>query len=238
MRQLLPTCAEDVDLREAYRYPVDRSWLRANMVTSLDGSAVKDGRSGGLGGPADKEVFGVLRSLCDAVLVGAGTARAEGYRAPRAKDADVERRGQSGQRPTPVLVLVTRGLDLDPTGALFTGTERTVVVTSGSADTSARDRLAEVADLVVVGDDQVDIGAALDVLRARGLRRILCEGGPSLLGDLAAAGRLDELCVTISPQLVGGDGPRILHGPDLELGLRPTLLLEQGGVLLARYAVA
>ncbi|HEX7187353.1 MAG TPA: dihydrofolate reductase family protein, partial [Actinomycetes bacterium] len=73
--------------------------------------------------------------------------------------------------------------------------------------------------------------------RARGLQRILCEGGPSLLGDLAAAGRLDELCVTISPQLVGGDGSRILHGPDLELGLRPTLLLEQDGVLLARYAV-
>ena len=237
MRQLLPTYAADVDLHEAYRYPVDRPWLRANMVTSLDGSAVKDGRSGGLGGPADKEVFGVLRSLCDAVLVGAGTARAEGYRAPRAKEAHVERRRQSGQRPAPVLVLVTRGLDLDPTGALFTGTERTVVVTSGSTDTSARDRLAEVADLVVAGDDQVDIGAAFDVLRERGLRRVLCEGGPSLLGDLAAAGRLDELCVTISPQLVGGDGPRILHGPDLELGLRPTLLLEQDGVLLARYAV-
>ena len=237
MRQLLPTYTEDVDLHEAYRYPVDRPWLRANMVTSLDGSAVKDGRSGGLGGPADKEVFGVLRSLCDAVLVGAGTARAEGYRAPRAKETDVERRRQSGQRPAPVLVLVTRGLDLDPTGDLFTGTERTVVVTSGSAETSARDRLAEVADVVVAGDDLVDMGAALDVLRERGLRRVLCEGGPSLLGDLAAAGRLDELCVTIAPQLVGGDGPRILHGPDLELGLRPTLLLEQDGVLLARYAV-
>ncbi len=131
MRQLLPTYAEDVDLHEAYRYPVDRPWLRANMVTSLDGSAVKDGRSGGLGGPADKEVFGVLRSLCDAVLVGAGTARAEGYRAPRAKEAHVETRRESGQRPAPVLVLVTRGLDLDPAGALFTGTERTVVVTSG-----------------------------------------------------------------------------------------------------------
>jgi riboflavin biosynthesis pyrimidine reductase len=235
MRQLLPTPADRVDLHEVYAHPGGRLYVRANMVTSLDGSAVKDGRSGGLGGPADKEVFGVLRSLCDAVLVGAGTARAEGYRAPRAKEADAGRRRAAGQRPAPVLVLVTRGLDLDPGSDLFTGAERTVVVTSGSSDDAARDRLAEVADVVVAGDERVDLSIALDQLAGRGLTRILCEGGPSLLGDLAAAGRLDELCLTISPQLVGGDGPRIARGPDLDVDLSPASLLEADGVLLARY---
>ena len=242
MRQLLPTAADTVDLPDAYAYPADippgAAWVRANMVASLDGSAVKDGRSGGLGGPADKEVFGVLRSLCDAVVVGAGTARAEGYRAPRAKEVDGDRRAADSRRPAPVLVLVSRKLDLDPASDLFTGTERTVVVTSGSADRTSRDRLAEVADLVVAGDDDVDLAAAVDALAGRGLTRLLCEGGPSLLADVAAAGRLDELCLTISPQLVGGDGPRILHGADLDLAVTPTLLLEQDGVLLARYGRA
>ena len=235
MRQLLPTAADSVDLHEAYAYPHAAPWLRANMVASLDGSAVKDGRSAGLGGPADKEVFGVLRSLCDAVVVGAGTARAEGYRAPRAKEVDADRRRAHGQRAAPVLVLVSRGLDLDPASDLFTGTERTVVVASGSADRTARDRLSEVADLVVTGDDDVDLSAAFDELAEHGLPRLLCEGGPSLLADVAAAGRLDELCVTISPQLVGGDGPRIIHGAELDLAVRPALLLERDGVLLARY---
>ena len=244
MRQLLPTAADSVDLHRVYAYPADvdegagstgTPWVRANMVTSLDGSAVKDGRSGGLGGPADKAVFDVLRSLCDAVVVGAGTARAEGYKAPRAKDVDADRRREHGQRPAPVLVLVSRGLDLDPSSDLFTGDDRTVVVASGSADRTARDRLSEVADVLVAGDDQVDISAALDGLAERGLWRVLCEGGPSLLADVAEAGRLDELCVTIAPQLVGGDGPRILHGASVDLALTPQLLLEQDGLLLARY---
>jgi riboflavin biosynthesis pyrimidine reductase len=235
MRRLLPSWEDQVDLPAAYAYPAEGPWVRANMVTSLDGSAVKDGRSGGLGGPADKEVFDLLRSLCDAVVVGAGTARAEGYRAPRAKEAAAEGRRERRQRPAPALVLVTRTLGLDPGSDLFTGAERTVVVTSGSTDPAARDRLAMVADVVVAGDDQVDIGAALDALHERGWPHLLCEGGPSLLAAIAAAGRLDELCLTISPQLVGGDGPRILNGSTLDVDLRPASLLEQDGVLLARY---
>lgn len=235
MQQLLPTYGAEVDLEAVYAHPASDAWLRANMVASLDGSAVKDGRSGGLGGPADKKVFGLLRSLCDAVVIGAGTARAEGYRAPRAKEVDAEGRRDRGQRPTPVLVLVTRRLALDPTGDLFTGSERTIVVTCDSSDPVARRQLAEVADVIVAGDDQVDIGAALDELAARGLPRMLCEGGPRLLADVTAAGRLDELCLTISPQLVGGAGTRILNGSDLDLDLRPASLLEHDGELLARY---
>ena len=238
MRQLLPSYVDEVShdaLVEAYRYPVDRAWVRANMVSSLDGSAVKDGRSQQLGGDADKAVFDVLRGLADVVLVGAGTARAEGYRGLRAKQPYAEVRAALRQLPSPVLALVSRRLDLDPASQLFTGEERTVVITHQHSTAAGRARLAEVADVIVAGDDQVDLGAALDALTDRGLSRALCEGGPSLLGDLAAAGRLDELCLTLSPQLVGGDGSRIVKGPDLDDQLSLAVLLEQDGVLLSRW---
>jgi riboflavin biosynthesis pyrimidine reductase len=208
------------------------------MVSSLDGSAVRDGRSEGLSSAADKEVFGVLRGLADVVLVGAGTARTEGYRALRPKEAYAGVRASLGQRPAPVLALVSGRLDLDPGSQLFHGgAERTVVITHASADAAARDRLAAVADVVVAGDDAVDLVAALDTLTERGLGRVLCEGGPSLLDAVAAAGRLDELCLTLAPQLVGGEGPRIVSGPDLGLSLSLAHLLEQDSVLLTRYVV-
>ena len=238
MRQLHPTYDEKVDPIVAYRYPNDRPWLRANMVSSLDGSAVRDGRSEGLSSAADKEVFGVLRGLADVVLVGAGTARTEGYRALRPKEAYAEVRASMGQRPAPVLALVSGRLDLDPDSQLFQGgADRTVVITHAGADPASRDRLAAVADVVVAGDDAVDLAAALDTLTERGLGRVLCEGGPSLLAAVAAAGRLDELCLTLAPQLVGGDGPRVLNGPDLGVSLSLAHLLEQDSVLLMRYVV-
>jgi riboflavin biosynthesis pyrimidine reductase len=236
MRQLHPTYVEKVDPIVAYRYPNDRPWLRANMVSSLDGSAVRDGRSEGLSSAADKEVFGVLRGLADVVLVGAGTARTEGYRGLRPKEAYAGVRASLGQRPAPVLALVSGRLDLDPASKLFHGgAERTVVITHAGADASARDRLEAVADVVVAGDEVVDLAAALDTLAGRGLTRVLCEGGPSLLAAVATAGRLDELCLTLAPQLVGGDGPRVVTGPDLGLSLSLAHLLEQDSVLLTRY---
>ncbi len=238
MRRLLPTAVADLDhdaVVAAYAYPTDRPWLRANMVSSLDGSAVKAGRSAALGGDADKQVFDVLRGLADVVLVGAGTARTEGYRAMRPKPAYGEVRAALGQRAAPTLALVSGRLDLDPRSELFGGGERTVVITHADADRAAVDRLSEVAEVVISGDGAVDIGAALDRLATDGLRRVLCEGGPSLLAEVAAAGRLDELCLTFSPQLVGGDGPRIAHGPDLDSRLSLAHLLEQDGVLLSRW---
>ena len=238
MRQLHPTYDEKVDPIVAYRYPNDRPWLRANMVSSLDGSAVRDGRSEGLSSAADKEVFGVLRGLADVVLVGAGTARTEGYRALRPKEAYAGVRASLGQRTAPVLALVSARLDLDPASQLFHGgAERTVVITHAGADIAARDRLAAVADVVVAGDDAVDLAAGLDTLTERGLGRVLCEGGPSLLAAVAAAGRLDELCLTLSPQVVGGAGPRVVNGPDLGVSLSLAHLLEQDSVLLTRYVV-
>ena len=238
MRRLLPTYDETVDLLAAYRYPAGRPWVRANMVSSLDGSAVRDGRSRGLSGADDQQLFGVLRGLADVVLIGAGTARTEGYRALRPKPAYADLRASLGQRAAPVLALVSARLDLDPASELFHGGgDRTVVVTSSAADPAARDRLAEVADVLVAGAAQVDLPAALDELGRRELGRVLCEGGPSLLAGLVAAGRLDELCLTLSPQLVAGDGPRILTGPELDARFSVGHLLESDGVLFARYVV-
>ncbi|MEP6759876.1 MAG: pyrimidine reductase family protein [Sporichthyaceae bacterium] len=240
MRSLLPEPAGTVDLVHAYAYPGDGAWVRANMVASIDGSAVADGKSEPLSGPADKRVFGVLRGLADVVLVGAGTARAEGYRGLKARPSYAEHRAGLGQRPAPVLALVSASLDLDPATELFTGSERTIVLTTTMTDESARARLAEVAEVIVTGTDRVDLSAAIDALVALGLPRVLCEGGPHLLADLVAAGRLDELCLTTTPRLVGGDGPRIvadLHlGDVLELGL--AHLIEEDGNLFARYLVS
>jgi riboflavin biosynthesis pyrimidine reductase len=237
MRRLLPSPSDDVDLTEAYAYPLDgASWVRANMVSAVDGAATVDGRSEGLSTPGDKLVFGVLRGLADAVVVGAGTARAEGYRALRAKPEHASLRESLGQQPAPVLVLVSGRLDLDPTAPLFHGGEqRTVVVTSAASDAGSRDRLADVADILVTGEDRVDIVTALAHLVARGLTRVLCEGGPHLLADVAAAGCLDELCVTVVPRLAGGEGPRILVGAPIGTSLALAHLLEEDGALFARY---
>lgn len=239
MRRLFPTYAEEVDLAEAYAYPEGRRWVRANMVSSVDGSAVAEGRSGGLSGMGDKEVFAALRGLCDVVLVGAGTARAEGYRAPKPKEAYADLRVAAGQRPAPSLALVTSRLDLDPASPLFGGPEPTFVITSRSSDEAVRERLAEVAEVIVAGEEHVDVATALDRLCDRGLSRVLCEGGPRLLGEVVASGSLDELCLTVSPALVGGDGPRVLDGPALD-GVRDidlAHLLEQDGSLFARYVL-
>lgn len=240
MRQLHPAYREDLsddDLRTLYAYPADRPWVRANMVSSLDGAATVDGRSEGLSSSPDKTVFALLRGLCDVVLVGAGTARAEGYRALRAKSEYAGARAALGQRPVPVLALVSGRLELDPSSALFTAeAERTVVITCAASDPAARERLAVVADVVVAGEDDVDLPFAVRALTDRGLSRVLCEGGPTLLAHLVAAGLLDELCLTVSPVLVGGDARRITSGPPA--GPRPLQLasaLGEQDVLLLRY---
>lgn len=239
MRQLLPAPVDEVDLSAAYAYPPDlddRCWLRANMVSSADGAATVDGKSGGLSSARDQQVFGVLRGLSDAVIVGAGTARIEGYRAIRAKDDYTDARAAHGQLPAPVLVIVSARLELDPSAALFHGgAEQTIVVTRESSPPDRRALLADVADVIVAGDDDVDLSTAISALVSRGLHRLLCEGGPTLLANIAAAGQLDELCLTIAPSLVGGESRRILSGTPVDDKLRLEHLLEEDGTLFARY---
>ena len=245
MRQLLPSEAE-VDAVEAYgaddrRRSDRRPWVLANMVTSTDGAAHLDGRSAGLGGAADREVFHAIRGVADVIVAAAGTVRAEGYRPPREPDDGVAAgRRARGQRDRPRLAVVTRRMDLDPSLALFGDPDqRPLVFTGSAADPARRAAIEAVADVVERPDDSggVDLAAMVDWLGAHGAAVVLTEGGPSLLGQLVARGLVDELCLTVAPLLVAGGAERIAHSPDVELITDLTLdrVLEADGTLLLRY---
>lgn len=237
---------DDAALDAAYPWPAGRPWLRANMVSTADGAARSpDGLSHDISSDADRRLFGRLRGRADAVLAGASTVRQEGYRPAAAKPEFSAARARAGQSPAPVIALVTRSLSLDLTGPLFTEADpRTIVLTCAAADPETRARVADVADLAVCGDADVDMGQAVAALHARGLHHIQCEGGPHLLGELVAASAVDELLLTVSPLLAGGAYPdrtaitRILAGPSLDdapSGIRLEHVLEDGDTLFLRY---
>ncbi|HEX3962858.1 MAG TPA: pyrimidine reductase family protein [Trebonia sp.] len=236
-----PDALDDAALARLYGYPADRGRLvRGNMVGSIDGAAAVDGLSGGLSSPADRRVFWLLRGLADVILVGAGTARAEGYRPTRAAVSWAALGLRAGRPSAPPLALVSRSLDLDPAAPLIAqapADARTIVITCAASPADRRAALASVADVIVAGDDSVDLEAALSALADRGLARVLCEGGPRLLSDVIADGLLNELCLTIAPVLAGPGPVRVLGGspfPARRLSL--AHLLEEDGVLFARYA--
>ncbi len=242
MRALLPIPIDAVDPLEVYGDdvdppPVGHPRVRVNMISSLDGAIAVAGRSGLLGGDADRRLFFVLRSLADVVLVGAGTARAEGYGPVRLDPSLGRARLERGQPPVPPLALVTKSCNLDWDSSLFTESEvRPIVITIKNAPNKCLDRAEEVADVVLAGDDSVDLGRALVALKERGASQVLGEGGPALNGYLAAGHFLDELCLTLSPKLAGGDGARAVSGLSLPwpLEVKLTQLLEEDGFLFLR----
>ena len=188
-----------------------QGWLQANMVASADGAVSLDGRSGGLSGPGDKMVFTVLRSLADLILVGAGTARTEHYRPAQA--AELWQQLRPADTPQPPIAVVTARLNINPDGQLITGAAagaRTIVVTTADAPRERKAAIARHATVLEAGHHQVDVAEAVTALRSLGYARILCEGGPTLLGQLAAAGLMDELCLTTSPLLAIGRASRIV----------------------------
>lgn len=227
-RRLLGPCADgataaeliaDLDLRALA--PGDRPALVLNMIASLDGRATLDGRTGGLANRADYEMFHALRGAGDAVLVGAGTVRAEGY-------------GPMEQ----LAVVVSRSLALPPELGLLRAAGNRVVVVTDAPDGELAPCAADVSYLRM---DVLDLGVALRRLRAEhGVRAIVCEGGPRLNAELLPAGLVDELHLVVSPLLVGGADPlTLVHGAALEPPVRGELawLLESGGCLFARYAL-
>ena len=225
-----------------YAYPEQTggngAWVRANMIASLDGAISVAGRSSGLSGAADKLVFTVLRGLADVVLVGAGTARAERYALARPSWPQL----RQGRPATPPIAVVTRKLGLDLDSRLIQGDPalpRTIVLTTRQAPADRVAAASRTADVIVVGDDHVSGWAAIEKLAELGHRRILTEGGPSLLGEIAADDRLDELCVTISPLIAGGHAGRMITSTStFTARLELTGLLEDDGFLLGRYVRA
>jgi riboflavin-specific deaminase-like protein len=237
MRALLPHDTV-VDLWDAYRPPTG-DHVRINMVASADG-AIADarGRSGSIGGAADREVFRILRAHTDVIVVGAGTARIEAYGPHRLPTALAGRRSEEGRPAPAAIAVVSASLDLDPAAPLFSeASTPTMVLTTARADATRRRALAQVAEVHVAGDGAVEPRRALAVLREAGHGRVLVEGGPSVNAGWLQAGLIDELCLTIAPSLLGETGPRL--GGDLGTGVALSLsgLFVEGSELLLRYAV-
>ncbi|WP_329462506.1 pyrimidine reductase family protein [Streptomyces sp. NBC_01431] len=254
MRQLFPVTDQTPDaeaakdtqwslheLADAYAYPrTDGPWLRANMVSSLDGAGQHEGRSQPLSSETDMRVFGTLRALADVIVVGAETVRLEGYRPARARAEFAARREAAGQGPVAAIAVVTASLDLDFSLPLFASPLVPTLVLTGAAADPERIREAERggAEVVVAGDGPgVEPERAVRALAERGFRRLLTEGGPRLLGQFVAASVLDELCLTVSPTLTAGDAQRIAGGPPVQVPQRFALtsLLEDAGFLYTRY---
>jgi riboflavin biosynthesis pyrimidine reductase len=240
MRLLLPRAEPlDHDALVALYAPPDRETprVRVNFVASLDGAVTVDGYSEGLSGPADKLVFGILRAACDVLLVGAGTLRHEGYGPVRLSADRRARRAAEGLPEVPVLAVVSGRLDLSPAHpALAEAPRRPVVITHAASPADERAALAEVADVLVCGSDEVDLGAALDELASRGLRQVLCEGGPYLLSALHRADRVDELCLSVAPLLAGpGPGRITAGGPAQARRMALAHVAEEEGDLFLRY---
>jgi riboflavin biosynthesis pyrimidine reductase len=219
MRRLFPEAADDVTAEDEYADPgrrgrPGRPWVICVMISSLDGAIAIGGRSGGLGGPGDRAVFNALRNLADVIVVGAGTARAERYGPPK----------RPGQR----IAVVTRTAALDFDSALFRSGAGFVVTTL--------DAPAVPVDAVRAGRDEVDLATALEQI---GGSVVVCEGGPTLNGQMLAHDLIDEWCLTVSPTLVGGGGARAITGaPEHATALRLIHLLEEDGSLFARYGRA
>ncbi|WP_232662023.1 pyrimidine reductase family protein [Pseudonocardia sp. TRM90224] len=236
MISLLPAHADlaeldDEALAAVYAYPDDLAapWVRVGFVASADGAAAAAGRSEGLSNAADHRVFVLLRRLADVVLVGAGTVRAQDYRGAR-------RPTIGGSTPPPIAV-ITGSAELDPGSRLFTDTKVAPIILT--LPTAPAERLARLtaagADVVVL--ERLTPDALLAELAARGLHRVLCEGGPAVHGQFIAADAVDELCLSVAPLLTGGTAPRISAGPDgaLPRSMRLVSALHEDGTLLLRY---
>jgi riboflavin biosynthesis pyrimidine reductase len=227
----------DADLEEFYRYPEPggRPYVRLNYVSSLTGKIAVGGQSAGLGTAGDKLVFGRLRRLADVILVGAGTVRAEKYRGARVSAEVRQQRRKRGQREVPPIAVLTATASLEPDGPLFTDASiPPIVLTTRSAPAGNVARLSGAgAEVVVVGDDHAETAQVLQALSRLGLDRILCEGGPSVFGDLLAADAVDEICMTLAP-VAGGTGQVSADAPELRR-LCLHSVLAAGDTLLLRY---
>jgi riboflavin biosynthesis pyrimidine reductase len=237
IRALWPSADAAVDSLVDWYPRADLPALRVNFVSSLDGAVTVDGFSAGLSGAGDKLIFGALRMVCDALIVAAGTIRAERYDALRLDAARRDWRRGNGLAEYPLMVVVSRSLELDPAQEIFSDAPiRPIVITSAAAPADRRAALAGVAEILTAGEQEVDLAAAFAQLHSRGATQLLSEGGPHLLGAMIAADLVDELCLTVSPLLAGGTAGRISAGPAApprSMALRHVL--AEDDMLFLRY---
>lgn len=246
MRKVFTTTAENVNPLDAYlsdhrRRPDGRPWVMLNMVASVDGAIAIDGLSGGLGGEGDSIVFRAIRASCDWIVAASGTVRAERYRIPRSSEEVARRRGALGRPDTPRLAVVTQSVDLDPTLPLFAerpaDAPKALVITGANPPSEAVERIGEAAEWCHLSTERPTSEAIIGALGARGAEVVLVEGGPTFNGQMVDAGLIDEVCLSISPHLVGGPSPRIVHRSTTATpcDLRLERVLEHDGALFVRY---
>lgn len=239
-------------LRDLYAYPdtVNRSWVRVNFISSIDGGVSIDNSSGGLGTPIDRTVFTVLRELADVVLVGAGTVRAEDYRGVRTDETQRAWRSEHGLAAVPPIAIVSMSADIDPAARLFTDTSvAPIVLTCASAPSERKQRLVDAGATVLApasgsplepASGSLSSAAIIGALAELGLHRVLCEGGPRLFGQLLADEAVDELCLTTAPMLIGGTSSRIAVSANaMRTPMTRRLLLgADDGTVLSRWVRA
>jgi riboflavin-specific deaminase-like protein len=252
LERLLPaadagTATEIVEEMGLWQRPAGtlrRPHVMLNMISTADGRATLGGRSSPISGPADRELFHGLRSAADAVLVGAGTARAERYGRMVADPARRELRLRKGLSEEPLACIVSGRMALEEDLPLLREADARVVIVTASA-ASLRATAAHVEYVRAARDGRLDLGAALLELRERlDVSSVLCEGGPHLARQLLAAGLLDELFLSLAPLLAGGEPAggealRILAGAELErpVELELTGVMRSGSQLFLRYGV-
>ncbi|CNE93836.1 bifunctional riboflavin biosynthesis protein RibD [Mycobacterium tuberculosis] len=206
---------------DRYAYPETTPWLRANMIVTLDGGIQYRGDTGALGYAGDRALMKHLRTLADVVIMGATTIREYENYPPAASK----------------LAIVSRSLRLDFDGPLFADAPAPpIIITSGAAPAERLRQAERRAEVLVCGAESADMGLALRQLAERGYTRQLCEGGPVVLAEIAAAGWLHELCLTVSPVITAGDAGRILDGPVIDMQrMELCHALQDGNYLYLRY---
>lgn len=240
MRTIYPPDSPDLtldDLRSGAERAeaLGRPWVMVNFVTSINGSITIDGRSGGLSGEADRELFRRLRAASDVVLVGAGTARTEQYRRPSTPEQWQPWRAEHSLAPAPQLALASRSGDIPSDLPLLEGAGATpLLYHSAGSDLPG---LPDGIEPVACGTEaSVDLQALLHDLYDRGARLVLCEGGPHLFGDLSAADLVDELFVTVSPKLVGPETTRmVVTRTEFELDYSVHRIVQAGSEVMLAY---
>jgi riboflavin biosynthesis pyrimidine reductase len=241
VQMLFPESVASIDPWTVYTdlpHNEGRPSVRLNMIVSVDGGTSWNGVSGALGGSADKDLFSVLRSLADVILVASGTMREEHYGPAVLASKIQDMRLEHGQTPVPKIAVVSRTCRFDWKTSFFTAAaERPIVITVSSAAEADRSRAAEVAEVIVAGQNNVNLSQAITELGSRGAKSVLAEGGPTLNGELAKASLLDELCVTLSPVLASGDAKRIIAGSSLDdlKALDLCSICEEDNYLFLRY---
>lgn len=187
--------------------PRHEAWVIGHMVAGLDGTTAIDGKVGALSTDVDQDLFRRMRQIADVVVVGAETVRKEGYGLVRLSEQAKRARVAAGKPPTPPVAVVSGSLELNWRLKLFREAPdhaQTMVITSESADPAAVAEAKHHAVVITAGKQRVEPAVLLAKMAELGHRVVLCEGGPTLLGEFVAADRLDELLLSISP-MMGGD---------------------------------